>query len=476
MLWARALTLLLVSAVITLACAGRGLARPATPGAADRADAILRRAMADRGVPGLQAAVVLDGRIVFSRSYGVTNLQTPVPVTPTTVFTLNSITKAFTGVAVMQEVEKGQLDLSAPISRYLDDIPQSWGQVTVRQLLGQISGLPDVYDYGDYELTGITDEAKAWAWVVNQPVSPPGVAENYCQTNLALILRILNKLNGRPPTHSAIDEQLARAGTVQTVFGDSRDVIPGKSQPYSRLNSEGKLQNFFEQFPPTMHGGSGLNSTAEDMARWMISVLDGRQLTASSRDVLWTPIALADGRSSSFSLGWAPKHRANYDAVGMEGGARSAFFLYPRYGVGVVILTNLVGAAPEDLTDEVAAAFVPDLKLSGVLKLRAEAEQANFVNLGAMLAAARAKNVGETFDERELENWIAHLLFSKSLTRALQVAQFQTALFPASDRAQEMLARVFIASGRSEDAERAYRLLLARAPNNKAARAYLQKP
>jgi CubicO group peptidase (beta-lactamase class C family) len=89
--------------------------------------------MEDRRIPGLQVAVVVNGKTVLSRSYGVANLQTPVPVTATTLFTLNSITKAFTGIAAMREVEKGSLDLSAPISRYLDDIPASWGRVTVRQ-------------------------------------------------------------------------------------------------------------------------------------------------------------------------------------------------------------------------------------------------------------------------------------------------------------------------------------------------------
>ena len=72
---------------------------------ADRADSIHRMAMKDRKIPGLQAAVIASGEVVFSRNYGVANLQTPVSVTDDTVFSINSVTKAFTGVAVMQEVE-----------------------------------------------------------------------------------------------------------------------------------------------------------------------------------------------------------------------------------------------------------------------------------------------------------------------------------------------------------------------------------
>lgn len=257
--------------LIALACVAVPVIA-AAPTPADRADAILRRAMADRKIPGLQAAVVMDGKVVFSRSYGVANLQTPVPVLPTTLFTLNSVTKAFTGVAVMREVERGRLDLSAPIARYLDNIPASWGKVTVRQLLGQISGLPDI-DARDSDFIGVANEDKARA--LTQPVHLPGVKDVYCQTNLVLVQRIVDRLESRPLDSPIIGDELAKAGMVETSFGDSRDVIVGKSQPYRLMNAEHGIHTQFERFGPMMHADAGLNSTGNDMARWMISVLNG---------------------------------------------------------------------------------------------------------------------------------------------------------------------------------------------------------
>ena len=252
-----------------------------------RADAILRRAMEDRKIPGMQAAVVINGRVVFSRSYGVANLQTPVPVTSKPLFSINSITKAFTGIAVMEEVEKGRLILSAPISTYLTDIPANWGRVTTLQLLGQISGLPDINAYDNVDLGGIRDEKAAWAWALSQPTSPPGEKTEYCQTNLRLVQLVINKLEGRDPDASLIDEQVAKAHLIATAYGDSRDVIKNKSQPY-RLGDNGVIRNHFERFGPMMRANSGLNTTANDMTRWMISVLDGKQMSRESREVMWT--------------------------------------------------------------------------------------------------------------------------------------------------------------------------------------------
>jgi CubicO group peptidase (beta-lactamase class C family) len=448
-----------------------GQAGAQTP--SQRADAILRRAMKDRQIPGMQAAVILNGKVIFSSSYGVANLQTPVPVGSQTVFTINSITKSFTGVAAMEEVERGRLDLSVPISTYLTDIPESWGKVTTSQLLGQISGLPDIFAYGNSELNGIRDEKAAWAWALSQPVSAPGKAENYCQTNLRLVQLIINKLEGRDPDASLMDEQLQKAHSIATTYGDSTDVIKNKSQPY-QFGDDGLIHNHFEQFGPMMRANSGLNSTAEDMARWMISILNGKQLTQKSLEILWRPVPLNDGSPSSFALGWEHDQRPNYMSVGMLGGTRSAFFLYPKYNLGVVILTNLMGSNPEELTDEVAASFVSGIKLSGISELRAEIERSGYERLEASLAAAEAADHWDSFDQEELETWISRVLFSKNYVRAISLAKFDRALFPTSVTPLELLARGYKGNKQFEEETRTYRELLAQDPTNKAAMSFFE--
>jgi CubicO group peptidase (beta-lactamase class C family) len=430
--------------------------------------------MKDRQIPGMQAAVVLDGKVIFSRSYGVANLQTPVPVVRETLFSINSITKSFTGIAAMEEVERGRLDLTVPISTYLTDTPESWGRVTTLQLLGQISGLPDIFAYGDSMSSGIKDEKAAWNWALSQPVSPPGEKENYCQTNLRLVQLIINKLEGRNPDASFIDEELRKAHSVATAYGDSTDVIKNKSQPY-RFGDDGLIHNHFEQFGPMMHANSGLNSTADDMARWMTSILDGKQLTQESLETLWRPVPLNDGSPSGFALGWEREQHANYLSVGMVGGTRSAVFLYPKYKLGVVILTNLMGANPEELTDELAASFVSEIKLTGITALRAEIERSGYRRLETELFEAEAKPDQGSFDQEELEGWIRRVLYSKRYTRAVELAKFDCVLFPKSAQPLELLARGYEGNKQIEEATRAYRELLARDPSNQQALAFFKR-
>jgi serine beta-lactamase-like protein LACTB len=97
--------------------------------------------MARQGIPGLSVAIVTDHRIRWSNGYGLADLENFVPATPGTVYRLGSISKTITAVAAMQLVEKGKLDLDAPVQQYVPSFPQKPWPITTRQLLGHLSGI-----------------------------------------------------------------------------------------------------------------------------------------------------------------------------------------------------------------------------------------------------------------------------------------------------------------------------------------------
>ncbi|MEG1325726.1 MAG: serine hydrolase domain-containing protein, partial [Janthinobacterium sp.] len=116
--------------------------------------AFLQDEMRERQIPGLQIAVIQRGQVVLARNFGLASLQYQVPVTDASLFSINSATKAFAGVAVMQLVQEGKIDLGAPIGQYLTGLPVAWQAVTVTQLLNHTSGLPDVLDQRSGKLVG----------------------------------------------------------------------------------------------------------------------------------------------------------------------------------------------------------------------------------------------------------------------------------------------------------------------------------
>jgi CubicO group peptidase (beta-lactamase class C family) len=434
---------------------------PAAPDPGAQVDALLRRLMAERQIPGAQVAVVRNGRIVLLRHYGVANLQTPVPVTDATTFSINSITKAFTGVAAMRAVEAGRLDLSKRVGDYLGDLPEAWRGVTVRQLLSHSSGLPD-FAAGAASRQG--DEAAAWAWALAQPVRfSPGERFDYCQTNYALVQNILNTLDGRPIDDPVVLAQAALVGMPATGLHDSRDVMPGKAAIYGL--EQGALRSRFETFSAKHRAASGMDSNAADMARWMNALLDGRLLGPATRQAMWTRVPFTSGALGQWGMGWVVMDRTQHRSVGMTGGSRAAMFLYPEDRVGVVILTNLAGAAPEDIVDQIAALFIPGMQLEGVASLRAALDRQGYGKAPAILAGLR-RDPAFRIDELELNDWGYRLLGFGNAKDALAVLKIGAELFPQSANAHDSLADAYALNGDKGAAIASYERSLQLDPNN----------
>ena len=100
--------------------------------------------MADKALPALSIALVDDQRTMWARGFGFTDAARRVEATDETVYRVGSVSKLFTDIAVMQLVERGEVDLDAPVARYLPDFrPRNpfGGDLTVRQLMTHRSGL-----------------------------------------------------------------------------------------------------------------------------------------------------------------------------------------------------------------------------------------------------------------------------------------------------------------------------------------------
>ena len=323
----------------------------------------VRTTMREQRIPGLQVAVVKDHKIVWSESYGLANVENKLPATRDTLFPLNSATKAFTGVAVMQLAQAGLVDLQAPVSKYLDDLPQAWRSIRVRQLLAHTSGLPDLLD--EQGLIGDGTEPGAWAAVQQLPMAAAaGERFAYNQTNYVLLARIIAKQSGMTYAQYLRARQFAVAGMPASTFGDSYDLTANAATMYSWLprKSDAKgqaerLSHWFYDVPPTLWSGAGIQTTADDMARWMLALTDGRLMPAEAIQAMWAPETLNDGSVGDWAAGWPLLGTPDHRQVAGMGGARAAFIVYPEDNLAVIVLTNLVGANPQNFIPGIAAFY-----------------------------------------------------------------------------------------------------------------------
>lgn len=429
----------------------------------------IRRQMDLRAIPGMQVVVVKDGSIVYSGAYGTANLQTPVPVTEKTVFSINSATKAFTGVEILKLVQRGEVSLDAPVSTYLPDLPDAWRPITVRQLLTHMSGLPDIVTpSGGYVGQDRTSALAALASLRLRSV--PGERFSYNQTNYALLQWIIERAHGRDFETVIGSDVFARFGMTQSGFGDSLDVIPGKADSYRFSRPAGdappRLQNVNELFLPFARGAAGINSSATDLAHWLIALQAGEILDPATLEALWTPGRFNDGRTGEWANGWVIANRRDHPSVGMMGGGRSAFFVYPKDRVAVIVLTNLAGANPEEMADPLAARFIPGMTLTGVTALRERLEAEGFDQAEQIVQELATRDGLASLPESELNNWGYRLLSGGKVADALTLMKLIVALYPDSGNAYDSLAEAYARSGDSVRAVENYRRSLELDPAN----------
>lgn len=382
-----------ISAAIGLIAVIGGLGNSANAHAASASEAenkkvaierLVQSEMASRGIPGLQLAIVQHGKIVFTGAYGQANIEAAAPVTEQTTFGINSISKAVAGIATMQLVEAGKLDLDAPLAAYLEALPASWNDITVRQILTHTSGLPEISDDNLQLLDGAEPDA-AWAKVQKLPLEfSPGMQFDYTQTNYVVMGKIIEKLTGKSYSDFVRDRQFDVVGMKRTGFADVTDV---KAKPqaatlytYLTLKIEGMKTVGVErsEVPFVRHEpwteilfpAGGVQTTSTDLAEWVIALQKLKLVNKGSLEQLWKPQPQKDGTYRGFDatvngygLGWPSARRAAHPAITPVGGARSAVFIYPEDDLAVVVLTNLMGASPQKFIDKIASIYIPDLIL-----------------------------------------------------------------------------------------------------------------
>jgi CubicO group peptidase (beta-lactamase class C family) len=133
-----------VAVALAFVMLGRGLAQaPAADARFDKLAAVVQAQMPLHGVPGVVLGVLHDGRVTI-RAFGVTNIDHPLPVTADTLFQIGSISKTFTGTAMMRLVEEGKVDLNAPIQKYLPEFrvkdADASSRATVQDTLTHMGG------------------------------------------------------------------------------------------------------------------------------------------------------------------------------------------------------------------------------------------------------------------------------------------------------------------------------------------------
>src|SRR5215469_1793885 len=305
--------------------------------------------MAANSVPGLSAAVVLDGEPRWSQGFGMADLENYSPATSSTLFRLGSISKSITATAVLQIWERGKLVLDAPVQTYCPAFPQKEWPITTRELLGHLGGIRHYGPDGKGDVP--EDSARHFAnmqeslelFARDPLVAKPGTEFHYSTYGYTLIGCAFEGASGEKFIDYLRKNIFTPAGMNQTRDDNFFDVIPHRTRWYHK-DKDGIVRNAGVLDSSYKIPGGGIISSADDMANFEAAILADKLLKRGTRDLMWTSLKTADGKETGYGLGWGIMDKLGLHILAHTGGQQgtsTAFAVVPSRNAGVVVLCNL---------------------------------------------------------------------------------------------------------------------------------------
>jgi CubicO group peptidase (beta-lactamase class C family) len=166
--------------------------------------------MEKQTIPGMAITVLRNGKVLKAEGYGWADVEKKIPVKPTTVFQIQSVTKSFTAAATMLLVDEGKIALEDKLAKYFDPVPAAWSNITVRHLLTHTSGIKDFINEPTADLTKETTPEEIFESLRNRPLNfTPGEKYVYSNTGYQLLGMIIRKITGQP-WHEFVRDRILR--------------------------------------------------------------------------------------------------------------------------------------------------------------------------------------------------------------------------------------------------------------------------
>lgn len=329
-------------------------------------DERIKSYMKNNNIPGGLIAVASKGEILQLRTYGKSNVELDVDVSPDHVFEIGSISKQFVAAAAMMQVEEGKLSLDDPIHKHLPNLPSDWTGVTVKQLFNHTSGIPDyeeIYTYDIYRLRVTPEDIIKIA--NGRPMDfEPGQGWYYSNTGHYLASMIVERIDGMPIGKVLENRIFKPLGMTQTRFADPEAIIKGRAEGYW-VNKNGELINRNATETSSTLGAGGLLSSAVDLAKWDAALNGTELLSEASKETMWESTILPDGTNTYYSLGWdvePDRGLENTSHSGQVAGFVAYFARYVEDEMAFIVFMNRYRVSSRTVKDMMLDTFIPSTK------------------------------------------------------------------------------------------------------------------
>jgi CubicO group peptidase (beta-lactamase class C family)/uncharacterized protein (DUF302 family) len=338
--------------------------------------------MKEHRIPGMTLAIVQAPYIPRVVGYGVSDVEKGLLASPKTLWNVGQMTQGYTAVAIMQLIEADKMALDDPVGQHLANLPQPWRDITVRQLMAHVSGLPDYTRQPSFQPAGEYKPDEVIALVKDSAMAfTPGTQVANSATDFFLLGLIVERVSGMSYEDFVTKNQIERLGLKNTLFasglsGVRSEAVETSDFKHKRFLGErpyidptematgytvmdGKLTPVRRNSQSAWYAHGAMLASAEDISLWDIG-LAGSLLVSKkeNRDFLYHATTLNDGTVVPGHCGWRFQGRPG--VMDIRGNVPGFSCYLSRLTVDLVCVTLCVNKEGVDLTElgrRIAGAF-----------------------------------------------------------------------------------------------------------------------
>jgi CubicO group peptidase (beta-lactamase class C family) len=315
---------------------------------ADGTDGLIIRLKDSLKVPGIAAGIIINDKIVYEKTFGYSDIENSTELTTNSVWHICSVSKQFSTVACLKLAEENRLSLNDKISRYIDNLPQEYSDITIFNLLSHTSGIKDYLN--EKNLFGLPWE-KVKSEILSDTLNfKPGTAWKYSNTGFWIVARIIEKITGID-----YNQYLERTFFTNLHMDHTHRISEGKTND-QRVNGyhdeDGKqIKTVLNSSEFYGQGDGDLISTLPDLIKWNVALTEGKIIQKESVSKLWNPSKLDDGQTLEtipdsgvmYGLGWFIGNIDGEKIVWTPGagfGFSMSSLYVPEYNLTIIVFCN----------------------------------------------------------------------------------------------------------------------------------------
>src|SRR6266481_1650180 len=320
------------------------------------------------GSPGCALGVYRDGKMVYSKGYGLANLEQNVPITPQSVFDIGSTSKQFTAASILLLQKQSKLSINDDVRKYIPELPDYRQKVTILHLLNHTSGLRDyltLMDLAGIHIDSVTTDEDALQIVSRQQALnfAPGSDWLYSNTGFFLLSVIVKRVSGKTLREFAAENIFTPLEMTHTQYRENHaSLIANRALAYDeKEKKDGYALNvsYFEQT-----GDGAVHTSVEDLLKWDENFYGPRVGGKEFLGELQERGKLNGGKVLEYAKGLFIGEYRGLRTVshgGSWGGYRAELLRFPEQHLSVACLCNLGDAGPSRRAHQVADVYLASM-------------------------------------------------------------------------------------------------------------------